>query len=90
LRIGDGKKGYDWDGIQTVMELPGGQKILSGRVAEIEEKRLPLFGIEAAERFGERRGTANLEGGRGRFDDGLGDLVPERQFAQEENLRSSC
>jgi hypothetical protein len=43
------------------MELPGGQKLLSGRVAEIEEKRLPLFGIETAERFGERRGTTNFK-----------------------------
>jgi hypothetical protein len=89
LGIGDGKKGYDGDGIQTVMELPGGEKLLSGRMAEIEEKCLPRFGIEAAKRFRERRGTANLEGGRGRFHDGLRDLEPEGQFAQEENLRTS-
>ena len=89
LGIGDGKKGYDGDGIQTVVELPGGEKLLSRRVAEIKEKGLPLFGIEAAKRFGERRGTANFEGGRWRFHNGLGDFEPEGQFAQEEHLRTS-
>ena len=89
LGIGDGKKGYDGDGIQTVVALPGGEKLLSRRVAEIKEKGLPLFGIEAAKRFGERRGTANLKRGRGRFHNGLGDFEPEGQFAQEENLRTS-
>ena len=89
LGIGDGKKGYDGDGMQTVMELPGGEKLLSRRVAEIEEEGLPLFGIEATKRFGERGGTANFEGGGWRFYDGLGDFEPERQFAQEKNLRAS-
>ena len=89
LGIGDGKKGYDWDGIQTVMELPGGQKLLSGRVAEIEENGLPLFGMEAPKRIGEGMGAANLKGGRGRFHNGLGNFEPEGQFAQEKNLRTS-
>ena len=43
LGIGDGKKGYDGDGTQTVVELPGGEKLLSRRVAEIKEKGLPLL-----------------------------------------------
>jgi hypothetical protein len=89
LGIGDGKKGYDGDGIQTVVEPSGGEKLLSRRVAEIKEEGLPLFGIEAAKRFGERRGTANLKGGRWGVHNGLGDLEPEGQFAQEKNLRAS-
>jgi len=88
LGIGDGKKGYDGNGTQTVMELPGGQKLLSRRVAEIEEKGVPFFGIEAAKGVGERRGARNLERGRWRFQNGLGDLEPEGQFAQEKNLRA--
>jgi hypothetical protein len=61
LGIGDGQKGDDGDGIQPIMELPGGQKLLSGRVAEIEEKSLPLFGIKTAKDFCERRGTTNFK-----------------------------
>ncbi len=89
--IGDRRweEGLRRDGIQTVVALPGGEKLLSRRVAEIKEKGLPLFGIEAAKRFAERRGTANLKRGRGRFHNGLGDFEPEGQFAQEENLRTS-
>src|ERR1700756_4609488 len=89
LGWGVGKRGYGGEGMQTVMELPGGEKLLSRRVAEIEEEGLPLFGIEATKRFGERGGTANFEGGGWRFYDGLGDFEPERQFAQEKNLRAS-
>src|ERR1700692_5042749 len=74
LGTGDGKKSDDGQGIQTVMELPGGQKLLSGRVAEIEKKGLPRFGFEAAKGVGERRGARNLNRGRWRCQDGLGNL----------------
>ena len=47
LGIGNGKQGYEGHGIQPVVELPCGQKILSRRVDEIEEKGLPVFRIEA-------------------------------------------
>lgn len=51
LGIDDGKKRDDGDAVHSVMELPGGQKLLSGRVAEIEKKGLPWFGTEPAQGF---------------------------------------
>ena len=88
LGIGDGKKGHDGDGTQSFVKLSGGEELLSGRMAEIEEKGMPLFGIEAAKGVGERRRARNLKRRRGRLHDGLGDLQPEGQFAQEKNLRT--
>ena len=89
LGIHDGKQGDDGDGTQVVMELPGGQKLLSGRMAEIEENGVPWFGMEAAQRIGEGMGATNLKGGGGRLHDRLGDLEPEGQLTQEENLKTS-
>jgi hypothetical protein len=89
LAVGNGKQRHKRNGTQPVMELPGGEKLLSGWVAEIEEQGVPLFGVEAAKGVGERLGTRNLKRGRGGFQNGLGDLKPEGQFPQEKNLRAN-
>lgn len=45
LGIGDGEQSDEWNRTQPVVELPGGQKLLRGRVAEVKQKSLPLLGI---------------------------------------------
>ena len=88
MRVADGKKSNDRDGREPVMELPGGQKLLSRRVTKVEQQRLPLLAIETPESISKRRRPVNLKRSGGGLHDGLGNLEPKRQLSQEQNLRT--
>jgi hypothetical protein len=71
------------------MELPGGKKLLSGWVAEIDEKRMPGFGIKSTQCVSQRRGAMNLKRGSGRLYDRLRNFEPAWKLAQKQDLHCS-
>src|SRR5215469_6164082 len=57
LRVGDWKQSDDRHCPGRGMELPGGQKLLCGRVTEIKQQSVPALDVQAAQSIAQRGRT---------------------------------